>query len=134
LYFGKLTDKVNRKWFISIAMALSAMTMGAAGFMDSFAILAGSRVLLGIISSIFNPMSFSLLTDYFPAEKRTTANSIVQAGNYVGWGLSSISIMAIKQFGWRTTYGALGSAALITSALFALFVRDPRAKKMGESM
>ena len=96
LFFGGLTDKVNRKWMISIFMALSAVSMGAAGFMDSFMILAGSRFLLGLISSVFNPMSFSLLTDYFPADKRATANSIVQSGNYIGWGLSSISIMAIK--------------------------------------
>lgn len=127
LFFGGLTDKVNRKWMISGFMALSALTIGSAGFMNSFAVLAASRFLLGIISSVFNPMSFSLLTDYFPADKRATANSIVQSGNYVGWGLSSISIMAIKKFGWRTTYGILGSAALAVSALFALIVKDPRA-------
>jgi MFS family permease len=132
LYWGGLTNKVNRKWMISIAMAVSALTMGSVGFVNSFAVLAASRFILGFISSIFNPMSFSLLTDYFPADKRATANSIVQSGNYVGWGLSSISIMAIKNFGWRTTYGFLGSAALAVSALFALFVKDPRAKKLAD--
>jgi MFS family permease len=95
LYWGGLTNKVNRKWMISIFMAISAVTMGCVGFMDSFMVLAASRFILGFVSSIFNPMSFSLLTDYFPADKRATANSIVQSGNYVGWGLSSISIMAI---------------------------------------
>jgi MFS family permease len=62
---------------ISIFMAISSVTMGAVGFMDSFAVLAASRFILGFISSVFNPMSFSLLTDYFPANKRATANSIV---------------------------------------------------------
>lgn len=77
-------------------MAAAALTMGGVAFVDSFLLLAASRFILGTISSVFNPMSFSLLTDYFPADRRATANSIVQSGNYVGWGLSSISIMAIK--------------------------------------
>ena len=77
LYWGGLTSKVNRKWMISIFMAISAVTMGGVAFVDSFYILAASRFILGFISSVFNPMSFSLLTDYFPADKRATANSIV---------------------------------------------------------
>jgi MFS family permease len=101
LYFGKLTNKVNRKWMLGIFMMLSGMTMGAAGFMDSFLVLAASRYALGIISAMFNPMSFSLLTEYFPPNRRATANSIIQSGNYVGWGLSSISIMLIQAYGWR---------------------------------
>jgi len=77
LYWGGLTSKINRKWAISIFMAVAAVTMGACGFVESFALLAASRFILGFISSIFNPMSFSLLTDYFPADKRATANSLV---------------------------------------------------------
>jgi MFS family permease len=95
LYFGKLTNSVNRKWMLGIFMVLSGITMGAAGFVDSFLVLAASRYALGIISAMFNPMSFSLLTEYFPPNRRATANSIIQSGNYVGWGLSSISVMLI---------------------------------------
>lgn len=134
LYFGGMTDKWNRKWTISAFMAAAACAMGGVAFFDSFLVLAVSRFAIGIISSVFNPMSFSLLTDYFPADKRATANSIVQSGNYVGWGLSSISIMAIKQYGWRTTYGIIGALALATSALFAAIVKDPRAKQIGDKM
>ena len=65
LFYGKLTGKVNRKWILGIFMVLSGVTMGAAGFIDSFLVLAFSRFALGTISAMFNPMSFSLLTDYF---------------------------------------------------------------------
>ena len=95
---------------------------------------AFSRFAIGLISSAFNPMSFSLLTEYFPESRRATANSIVQSGNYVGWGLSSISIMAIKQFGWRTTYGIIGAVALGISALFAAIIKDPKTKKLAANM
>jgi len=134
LFFGTKTDKWNRKWTIAAFMAAAAVTMGGVAFLDSFLVLAASRFAIGIISAVFNPMSFSLLTDYFPADKRATANSIVQSGNYVGWGLSSISILAIKQFGWRQTYGIIGAFALGISALFAAVIKDPRAKELGAKM
>jgi len=35
--------------------------------------------------------------------------------------------MAIKSYGWRSTFGFLGAAALAVSAAFAFFVKDPRA-------
>jgi MFS family permease len=99
--------------------------MGISGFTDSFLAFALMRPLLGILSSIFNPLSFSLLADYFPAERRATANSIIQSGNYIGWGLSSISILSIKAFGWRKTYGLLGAVALLVSALVLTVVKEP---------
>jgi MFS family permease len=110
---------------LGIFMALSGMTMGAAGFVDSFAVLAASRYALGIISAMFNPMSFSLLTEYFPPNRRATANSIIQSGNYVGWGLSSISVMLIQAYGWRQTFGILGAAATLVGALCIAFVKEP---------
>ena len=106
-------------------MALSGLTMGAAGFMDSFLVLAASRFALGTIGAMFNPMSFSLLTEYFPPERRATANSIIQSGNYIGWGLSSISILLIKAFGWRSTFGILGASACAIGALCVTFVKEP---------
>jgi MFS family permease len=99
--------------------------MGVSGFTNSFLAFALCRPLLGILSSIFNPLSFSLLADYFPADRRATANSIIQSGNYIGWGLSSISILSIKAFGWRKTYGILGAVALAVSALVLTAVKEP---------
>lgn len=77
LLFGGWTSKVNRKWILGIFMALSGIAMAAAGFADSFFILAASRFAIGAIGAMFNPMSFSLLTDYFPQDRRATANSVV---------------------------------------------------------
>lgn len=77
-------------------MTLSSLCMIATGYYKSFYVLAAARVLHAIFSSGFNPMSFSLLAEYFPPERRTTANSILQSGNFVGWGISSLSVMAIK--------------------------------------
>lgn len=125
IYFGKLTNKVNRKFTLAACMLLSAANMGIVGFFDSFALLAAGRVLGGLVSSAFNPMSFSLLAEYFPPERRTTANSILQSGNFIGWGLSSLSVLAIKSFGWRSTYGMLAAIAGAIGVATLAFVKEP---------
>ena len=54
--------------------------MGISGFSESFLVLAAMRILHGAINSSTNPFSFSLITDYFPPDKRATANSIIHSG------------------------------------------------------
>ena len=39
--------------------------------------------------------------------------------------MGSISILLIKQFGWRSTYGIMGLVSALTSALIFLFVKEP---------
>ena len=60
-------------------------------------------------------MAFSLVSDFFPADRRTTANSILSVANYIGIGLSSLSIILIKNVGWRKAYLAMGVLGLLGS-------------------
>lgn len=77
LWAGRKTDKVNRKLFLGIVIILASLTMGVSGFVNSFAVFALMRVFHGMLNSASNPLSFSLIADYFPQDKRATANSIV---------------------------------------------------------
>lgn len=96
LIAGNMSDKVNRKFFLGIVIMLASLTMGISGAVNSFAVLAVMRVFHAMMNSASNPLSFSLIADYFPPDKRATANSIIQAGNYLGVGVSSLSIMLIS--------------------------------------
>lgn len=133
LWWGKMANNVNRKWMLGILMILTGVQFGIISFVDSFLILALMRPLLGLVSSAFNPLSFSLLADYFPPERRTTANSILQSGNYMGWGVSSLSVLAIKKFGWRYAYGLVGAFAAAIGLLTIGFVKEP-IKKVQDAM
>ena len=125
LFVGKLTETVNRKWSLAIVVGLAASSMGFTGFVDAFIVLAAMRVFHGMINSSTNPLSFSLITDYFPPDKRATANSIIHSGQYIGTAMGSISILFIKQFGWRSTYGIMAFISLVVSAAIAFIVREP---------
>ena len=125
LIAGKISDNVNRKFFLGIVVMLASLTMGISGFVNSFAVLAVMRVFHGMFNSASNPLSFSLIADYFPPDKRATANSIIQAGNYIGVGVSSLSILLISSFGWRTCYGIMAALGGLFGLATMTFVKEP---------
>ena len=126
LFYGKATPYVNRKAMLSLFMSFCGIVSILVSRLDSFNFLALSRVLLGCICAFFNPLSFSLLSEYFPDDKRSTANSILQSANYVGWGLSSLSVLLIRSWGWRKTFGFLGMMSFLLSGLSALLIKEPK--------
>lgn len=104
---------------------LASLTMGISGFTNSFLVLSVMRVFHGMLNSASNPLSFSLIADYFPPDKRATANSIIQAGNYIGVGVSSLSILLISSFGWRICYGIMGAVGLLFGLATMVLVKEP---------
>lgn len=125
LVAGKISDNVNRKLFLGIVIALSGLTMGISGLATSFTIFSVMRIFSGMLNAASNPLSFSLITDYFPPEKRATANSLIQAGNYVGGGLSSFTIILISMYGWRASYGVMAAVAGVVGLATATLIREP---------
>lgn len=125
LVAGKISDSVNRKLFLGIVIILASVTMGISSVTNSFFVLSAMRVVHGMLNSSSNPLSFSIIADYFPPDKRSTANSIIQAGNYIGVGVSSLSILLISKFGWRTCYGIMGIVGAVFGALTMTLVKEP---------
>ena len=72
-----MTDKVNRKVALAIIVILASLTMGVSGFTGSFFMIGLMRVLHGALNSATNPLSIGIVADYFPPDKRSTANSII---------------------------------------------------------
>jgi MFS family permease len=85
---------------IGVIAALSIFQV-TTGMVNSFLLLAILRFLHGAVSSAINPLAYSLLADYFPQDKRSTANSILSSANFIGIALSSMTIILIKSIGWR---------------------------------
>lgn len=92
----------------------------------SFSVLFLMRFLHGAISSATDPVSYSLIADYFPPEKRSTANAILSTGNFIGIALSSLSILLIKSVGWRSAYGFMGVLGIAAGAMGLLGIREPK--------
>lgn len=77
LIAGKISDSVNRKIFLGIVLAVASLTMGVSGLTTSFSVMVLMRVIHAMANTASNPLSFSLIADYFPPDKRATANSLI---------------------------------------------------------
>jgi len=123
---GYLADRWNRKQTIGHTVigwsAVTALTAAAQGFGQ----LLGLRALLGFGQAVTEPSANSLLSDYYPTERRGRAFSLQQVLGFVGIGLGIAAGGAIgKQLGWRWAFVVPGiPGVLIALACYGL--REPR--------
>ena len=108
-----------------MVLILAGATCGVTGAVNSFAMLCVMRVVHALLNTSSNPLSFSLVSDYFPPEKRATANSIIQAGNYLGVGVSSFSVLLISMFGWRVQYMIMAAISGLLGLVTMAAIKEP---------
>ncbi|MBY0400649.1 MFS transporter, partial [Myxococcota bacterium] len=84
LPLARLADRTSRRTVIAAGVAVWSAMTAFMGMASSFAQLAFLRMGVGIGEAAGAPPSHSLLSDYFPAEKRATALSLFGMGVYAG--------------------------------------------------
>ena len=124
---GWLADKTNRVRVLSIACALwSAATM-ACGVSATYPQLVASRMAVGVGEAGGVPPSYALISDYFAPKTRGRALGVYNLGPPIGQALGvAIGASIAAAYGWRNAFVLLGAVGLLTAALVALVVREPR--------
>src|SRR6185503_17415065 len=136
---GRLADSWYRGRLIALGLGLWSTMTALSGFANSFAMLATARVGVGEASA--SPAAYSMISDYFPKEKRATALSIYSAGLYIGGGLSlpvgglvssrwnaAFPVAAeapLGLVGWQAAFLAVGIPGLLL-ALWVVSLREPQ--------
>ena len=115
----------NRKLTLGAVTLVAGLSMGLTGGINSLAVLALMRVLHAGCFSWVNTLVFSLSAEYFPKNKRATANAFLQSSQVFGIALSSLSIIIIQRFGWRQLYSLMGALGLGLGAFSILFIKEP---------
>ncbi|MFZ8929521.1 MAG: MFS transporter [Gammaproteobacteria bacterium] len=87
---GRLADKKNRKAIIAVGMFLWSIMTFACGLARNFTQLFIARIGVGIGEASLSPASNSLISDYFPKDKRGKPIALYFMGVYVGVGMSFI--------------------------------------------
>ena len=108
LFAGSKTRTMNRKNMLFLIMVILGCLQLGSGMINSFVCFGMFRFMHGAISAGVNPFCYSLISDIFPSNRRTTANSILSVAQFIGISLSSMSILFIKHVGWRQTYMIMG--------------------------
>jgi MFS family permease len=126
LSLGMIQGEMSRKVLLAASMLIAGGSMFATGLVDSILVLSMMRIVHGMMNSVASPLCFSFVADYFPKNKRGTANSILQSANYIGIALSSIAILIINSIGWRNTYYVMGCIGVGLATLGHLFIREKK--------
>lgn len=123
---ARWADRGVRRSIIALGIFVWSLMTAASGLSRSFSQLALARVGVGLGEAACSPPAHSLLSDYFPPERRGTAFSIYSLGIPIG---SAIGIFAggwIKEaFDWRTAFFVVGLPGICLAALVRLTLREP---------
>jgi MFS family permease len=122
---ARISDRGSRSGVIAVSLALWSLMTAATGFAQNFGHLLLARIGVGVGEAGGSPPSHSLLSDYFPPERRATALALYANGIYVGAGLAYLlGGWVVTRFDWRTAYFAIGLAGLPLALLVRFAVRE----------
>ncbi|MEM9739239.1 MAG: MFS transporter [Pseudomonadota bacterium] len=126
--FAMLAERRSRTWIIAIAMAAwSAMTV-ACGLAQNTMQFALARIGVGIGEAGCSPPSHSLISDYFPPEKRASALGIFALGIPIGSMLAALGGAYIATRGgldWRDAFIWMGLPGILGAVIFKMTVKEP---------
>ena len=138
---GRLADSWYRGRLMAMGLALWSSMTALSGFANSFGMLAAARIGVGIGEASASPAAYSMISDWFPKERRATALSIYSSGLYIGGALSlPIGGFVVSRWnaaypdaaaaplgltGWQAAFLAVGVPGLLL-ALWVLTLREPQ--------
>ncbi|NRA09933.1 MAG: MFS transporter, partial [Myxococcales bacterium] len=125
---ARLADATSRTAVLGLGLTLWSAMTAACGAAGSFLQLSLARFGVGIGEATGTPTSHSLISDYFPPERRSTALGVYGWGIFVGTGFGFIvGGMLLESWGWRSAFYLAGLAGLPVALLIFLTVREPTA-------
>jgi MFS family permease len=137
---GRLADVWMRTRLIALGLAVWSLMTAASAFAQNFLQLGAARIGVGIGEASANPAAYSLLSDYFPPQRRTTVLALYSSGIYLGAGLglglgglivdrwdlafpAGTAPLGLK--GWQAAFLTVGLPGLLL-ALWVATLREPR--------
>ena len=122
-----LIDRYNRRNIIVISLGLWSAMTAFTGMARSYWPLFAARVGVGVGEAGGTPGANSLLSDYFPVERRPMALTIFGLGAPIGaWLAASVAGYIADHYGWRMVFIALGVPGAVLALVIWLTVREPR--------
>ena len=120
-------DRGSRRTIVALGLAVWSSMTALSGWARSFPQLLALRMGVGIGEAAGSPASHSMISDYFPPERRATALAIQAVGLHAGVAFGYLAAGWLGQYyGWRATMVIVGLPGLLLALLVATSVREPR--------
>ncbi len=123
---ARLADRSNRKRIIAISLAVWSIMTVLSGRAMNFVQLLLARIGVGIGEAGASPPAHSIISDYYPANKRATALATYSMGIYIGILLGYLFGGWLDEFfGWRTALIVVGVPGVLYAVIFYFTVQEP---------
>jgi MFS family permease len=123
---ARLADHFSRKGVIAICLAIWSGMTALCGTAGGFASLLVYRVGVGVGEAGGSPPAHSLISDYFPPERRATALGIFSLGVPLGILVGFLAGGWLEEsLGWRKAFLLVGSPGVLLSLVVAFTLREP---------
>jgi len=121
-----LADRFNRRKIITVALALWSAMTACSGLATGFGTLFLARVGVGLGEAGGSPPSQSLVSDYFPPERRAFAMGVLFMYIPLGFMFGFLIGGWINQFfGWRAAFMVVGLPGLALALLVHFTLKEP---------
>lgn len=131
---ARAADRGRRVGIIATSLTLWSAMTAFCGVAANFAQMLIGRAAVSIGEAGCTPASHSLISDAFPAERRTTVIAIFAVAGPFGAIVAAVAGGAlIALYGWRATFIICGVAGLLLAILFSLSVPEPHRRHVSRS-
>lgn len=127
LWIARIAERRRRMTLVSIGAVLWSLATAACGMANNFMQLILARISVGVGEAVGLPATSSIVSDYFPKEKRATAMSILMLappiGAFIGF---TVGGLIAQEYGWRATFWIAAIPGFILAALAMFTVGEPK--------
>ena len=126
LPIARLADRRSRRAVISVGLAVWSLMTAVSGLVRSYPQLLLARIGVGVGEASCSPAAHSLISDYFPPERRGRAFAIYAVGAPLGAVAGYLVGGWIAEFfGWRTALMVVGLPGIAFAVFVWLTLREP---------
>ncbi len=123
---ARWADRGTRRSIIALGLFVWSGMTAVTGLARGFVEIALARVGVGLGEAACSPPAHSLLSDYFPPERRGTAFSIYALGIPIGSAIGTFAGGWIKEFfDWRTAFYVVGLPGIVLALVVRFTLREP---------
>ena len=105
ILIGRMVDIYSRRTIIAVGLVLWSLFTTACGIASTFPQMLLLRMGVGVGEAALSPAAYSLVADYVPPKRMSTAIGLYGAGIYIGSGLSFLLGGLIRSY--TATRGAM---------------------------
>ena len=124
---AQYADRCNRRNLIAAAVALWSLMTALSGLAANIWHLTAARVGVGVGEAGCSPPAHSMIADYFPPEKRSTAMGFYTLGISAGIMTAYLAGGWVAQnIGWREAFFVVGIPGLLLAAIVRFTLKEPQ--------